>query len=169
MNDAETPPTPRQVAEAVLLDPGRRSKLLGFAASRFGIGRTDAEDLLQETALGLLRQRGYVRHPDGFIFTAFRARCARFMEARRRRLEVLRTRMPQDEAIPHPSGPGRMDREIALREALNGISSSCRRLLSAYYVEGRSLNEASEGMTLSYSVVSRRISRCLERLRACLN
>ncbi len=169
MNDAETPPTPRQVAEAVLLDPGRRSKLLGFAASRFGIDRTDAEDLLQETALVLLRQRGYVRHPDGFVFIAFRARCARFLEARRRRLELYRAGTPQDEAIPHPWGPARIDREIALREALNGISSSCRRLLSAHYVEGQSLNEAARGLTLSYSVVSKRISRCLERLRAWLN
>lgn len=169
MRDAETPPTPRQIAEGVLLDPGRRSRLIGFAASRFGIERTDAEDLLQEMALELLRQRGYVRHPDGFVFAAFRARCARFMETRRRRLERLRSRMPQDEAIPDPRGPERMDRDVALREALNGISSSCRRLLCAYYIEGQSLNETAEGLTLSYSVVSRRISRCLERLRACLN
>lgn len=169
MNDAEAPPTPRQVAEAVLFDMANRSKLLGFAASRFGIERVDAEDLLQETALGLLRHRGSVLHPDGFVFAAFRTRCARFAEARRLHRRRLRAQISEDDEIPHPSGPERTDRGVALREALNGISSSCRRLLCAYYIEGQSLNETAEELTLPCAVVSRRVSRCLERLRACLN
>jgi RNA polymerase sigma factor (sigma-70 family) len=169
MSDADPPPTPREVAEAVLFDPRQRSKLLRYAGTRFGIETADAEDLLQETALGLLRQRGSVRNPDGFAFATFRARCTRFVESRRLRRERLRPQTEEDESIPHEAVPEKIDRQVALREALNGISSSCRRLLSAYYIEGQSLNEAAQGLTLPYAIVSRRINRCLERLRACLN
>lgn len=167
MTDA--PRTPGQVAEAVLRDADQRSRLIHYAGSRFGIPIVDAEDLLQETALGLLRQRGYVRDPAGFVFAAFRSRCAVFAQVRRRSRERFRPGEEADGSIPSPIGTDRIDRRIALREALRGVSSACRRLLCAYYMEGLTLNEAAEGMTLTYGVVSRRISRCLERLRACLN
>ena len=167
MSDREAPRTPGEVAESVLFDSGRRSKLVGYAGSRFGIQEADAEDLLQDTALALLRQRGYVRNPDGYVFSAFRASCARFARARRSRAERF-AGAPQDETAAAPPAPD-PDRRLALQEALSGISSSCRRLLSAYYVEGLTLTEAAEGLTLAYAVVSRRISRCLQRLRACLN
>jgi RNA polymerase sigma factor (sigma-70 family) len=167
MSDREAPRTPGEVAESVLFDANRRSKLVGYAGSRFGIQEADAEDLLQDTALALLRQRGAVRNPDGYVFAAFRASCARFARARRGRAEHF-AEGPADEAAgAAPSADP--DRRLALQEALHGISSSCRRLLSAYYVEGLTLTEAAHGFTLAYAVVSRRISRCLQRLRACLN
>lgn len=75
---ADAPPTPRQVAEAVLLDENQRRRLFAYAGSRFGISREDSEDILQDTALELLRCRSSVRSPEGFVFAIFRARCARF-------------------------------------------------------------------------------------------
>jgi RNA polymerase sigma factor (sigma-70 family) len=169
MSDAEAPPTPRQVAEAVLFDARQRSKLVSYASARFGIGVADAEDLLQDTALELLRQRGYVRSPDGFVFAAFRARCGRFAETRRRRGETFSQGLDGFDALPNAAGAESVDRRLSLQEALNVISSACRRLLSAHYIEGQSLNETAETLTSTYSVVSRRINRCLQRLRACLN
>jgi RNA polymerase sigma factor (sigma-70 family) len=169
LNDASAPRTPRQVAEEVLLDPQRRAKLMRYAQTRFGIGVSDAEDILQETALRLLRQRGLVHKPDGFFFASFRASCARFLDARRSSFTRLRGTVGEDESIPDPCGSDEIDRQLALRQALGGISVTCRRLLSAYYAEGLSLSEAAAGFTLTYAVVSQRIHRCLKRLRACLN
>lgn len=166
---AQTPPTTRQLAESVLLDAPQRAKLLAYAGSRFGIGAADAEDLLQDTLLELLRKRVHVRNPEGFIFTMFRACCVRHLEASRLIREVFSQEAAPPEALPHPTGTERMDRRIALRQALGGISSACRRLLCAFYIEGRSLREAADTLDATQFGVSKTINRCLRRLRQCLN
>ena len=163
---AEAPPTTGQIAEAVLLDPERRRKLFTYASSRFGIDKDDAEDLLQETALELLRYRSLVRSPEGFVFTVFRTRCARFSGARRVSHSVLSEE--SDLASAPQAEPEVIDRQLALREAFSEISASCRRILSAYYVEGQSLREAAQTMSLAYSSVAKTLSRCLRKLRECL-
>ena len=164
---AHAPPPTRQIAEAILLDRTRRSKLFAFARSRFGIGSDDAEDLLQETAFELLRHRGYVHSPDGFVFTVFRARCARFVRGAQNHRQVFEDEAEEIDARD-PRLPDGVDRRLALREALAEISASCRRLLAAYYIEGRSLREAARVMSLQYSSVAKTISRCLKKLRRCL-
>jgi RNA polymerase sigma factor (sigma-70 family) len=166
---AQTPPTAPQVAGALLLDASQRRKLLGYARSRFGIGAEDAEDLLQDTLLELLRKRVQVRSPEGFIFTMFRACCVRHLEASRLTREVFSQEAVPPEALPHPAGPEGMDRRVALRQALEGISSACRRLLCAFYIEGRSLREAADTLDATQFGVSKTINRCLRRLRQCLN
>lgn len=164
---ANAPPPTRQIAEAILLDRARRSKLFAFARTRFGIGSNDAEDLLQETAFELLRHRGYVRSPDGFVFAVFRARCARFVRGAQSHRQMF-AGGPCDAEACDPSLPEGVDRHVALREALSEISPSCRRLLAAYYIEGRSLREAARVVSLQYSSVAKTISRCLKKLRKCL-
>jgi RNA polymerase sigma factor (sigma-70 family) len=164
----EAPPTTRAIAVAVLADPGQRSRLLAYARDRFGIGSDDAQDLLQDTALELLRQQSHIESPQGFVFALFRSRCWRFVERRRRGLEVFVARPQACEASPAPGGAGELDRRLALREALNGISSSCRRLLAAYYVEGQTLTETARVMELASSGVFKTINRCLQRLRRCI-
>jgi RNA polymerase sigma factor (sigma-70 family) len=165
---ADAPPPTRQIAEAILLDRARRGRLFAFARTRFGIGADDAEDLLQETAFELLRHRGYVRSPDGFVFAVFRARCARFVNGARLRRQVFAGGSSEAETCDDHCLPEGVDRELALREALGEISASCRRLLAAYYLEGRSLREAARVVSLQYSSVAKTISRCLKKLRKCL-
>jgi RNA polymerase sigma factor (sigma-70 family) len=163
---ANAPPSAQQIAEA-LLDQSSRKKLSAYARSRFGIGSDDAEDVLQETAAELLRFRGYVRSPEGFVFTVFRARCVRYANARRLRRGVF-----DDDQVACEGSvaarPESIDRQVALRQAFNEISSSCRRLLTIYYVEGHSLREAARLVSLQYSSVAKTISRCIKRLRECL-
>lgn len=48
------------------------------------------------------------------------------------------------------------------------LSSSCQRLLCAYYVEGRSLREAARLVSLQYSSVAKTISRCVKKLPVCI-
>ena len=165
---AEAPPTTGQIAEAVLLDPERRRKLYRYACVQFGINEQDAEDLLQETALELLRYRSYVRSPEGFVFTVFRTRCVRFSNTRR--IDHTRFSQPSDEAVdvPQPEPDSLLDVQVALREALSEISSKCRQLIHAYYMEGQSLKEAARTVCLADSSVARTISRCLQKLRECM-
>jgi len=167
--ETQAPPTTRQVAEAVFLDPEQRKRLFSYAWSRFEIGPEDAQDLLQETALELLRQRSLVQSPNGFVFNVFHLRCCRFLKRSQAHREIFAGGEAIAETTPCPFGPEKMDRQVALRQALAEISASCRKLLLAYYVEGRSLREAAETTAVAYSGIWKTISRCLKRLRKCLD
>jgi RNA polymerase sigma factor (sigma-70 family) len=165
----ETPSVARSVVETVLLDPAERSRLIGYARLRFGIDRDNAEDLLQETALEVLRQRSLVRSPKGFVFTIFHARCSRLL--RRHAADRLLFRPSEPETTPNASGSPAseaIDSRLALQKALDEISAGCRKLLFAYYFEGRSLREAADATSRAYSGVWRTIDRCLKKLRQCL-
>ena len=151
---------------SVLLDARERGRLVAYAKSRFGICEDDAEDILQDTALDLLRQRKHVASPRIRIRGFSEPLHLNFRKAASPRGSVGARRLRDDGA----SGELRIVAgQIALREALGGISSSCRRLLAAHYMEGQSLKEAAELLMLTYSNVSKTINRCLRRLRQCLN
>ena len=156
-----------RIAEAILLDQGRRRQLLAYAYSRFGIDGSDAEDLLQETVLELLRCQTSIRRPEGFVFAVFRSRCVRFVAG-----QIAAHGVFSDNEAPMVEPPSQgaveTDERFALQEALDTISVACRRLLRAYYVEGQSLREAAHTVSLAYSSVAKTISRCLRRLRQCL-
>jgi RNA polymerase sigma factor (sigma-70 family) len=166
---APTPPTAPQLVEAVLLDASQRRRLLAYARSRFGIATADAEDLLQDTLLELLRKRQHIRSPEGFVFTLFRDCCARHVAAGRRSGQIFSREAAPPETPPQPAGPEGIERRVALRQALGGISSVCRRLICAFYIEGRSLREVAETLAATEFGVSKTINRCLRRLRQCLN
>jgi RNA polymerase sigma factor (sigma-70 family) len=167
---AESPPTTWQVAENFLLNPKEQGKLVSYARERFGIGADDAQDLVQETALELLRQQTRVESPQGFIFAVFRSRCCRFLEACRRGREVFAPQPDREEFAEDSSGPDPgTERNLALREALRVVSSSCRRLLAAYYVEGKTLVETARRLEMATTGVSKTFNRCLQRLRRCLS
>jgi RNA polymerase sigma factor (sigma-70 family) len=169
MSEADSARSSREVVEAVFMDPASRSRLLGYAMSRFGIPADDAEDLLQETALELLRQRVQVRRPAGFVFSVFHVRCCRYVEIQRARGRVMdRAPCPAD-APSAGSATDRLEHQVAVRQAMRTISVPCRKILRAYYVEGLSLQETGRAIALAYSGVWKTINRCLRRLRQCLH
>ena len=160
--------TSHEVAQAVVLDAEQRSKLVAYARARFGIAPEDAEDLLQETALELLRQKTIVRSPLGFTFRVFHRRCCRFIRLRQADRQVFVTVEQPVETACDAAPPETADRQLTLRQVLETVSSSCRRILLAYYMEGRSLKETAEAIPTPYPGVWNTINRCLRRLRACL-
>jgi len=167
--ELETPSPARWVVEAVLLDPNERSKLIRYARVRFGIDSDAAEDLLQETALDLLRQQSLVRSPKGFVFTVFRVRCSRLLRKNVADRRVFAPAEPETpRGVSESSDPQAIDSRLALREALEEVSAGCRKLLRAYYFEGRSLREAADVTARAYSGVWKTIDRCLKKLRQCL-
>jgi RNA polymerase sigma factor (sigma-70 family) len=166
---AQTPPTAPQVAGSLQLDASQRKKLLGYARARFGIGPEDAEDLLQDTLLQLLQQRDRVTSPAGFVFTVFRLGCTRYLAECRAAKAVFDAQSESPVSTPHPFGVEGTERRVTLRQALGGISSTCRRLLCAFYIEGRTLRDTADTLAVAESGVSKTINRCLRRLRACLS
>jgi RNA polymerase sigma factor (sigma-70 family) len=165
----EAPQTTRQVVETVLLDPHERHKLVAFAYARFGIGQQDSEDLLQDTALELLRQRHYVHSPQGYIFRVFRMRCVRFFRDRKASGVTVEIKETLLDPASHPEELEKSDKKLAVRQALCRISSVCRKLLASHYIEGKSLQETATDLARAASGVGNTISRCLKSLRACLN
>ena len=61
-----------------------------------------------------------------------------------------------------------LDQRVFLRQAIQLLSPTCRRLIKARYIEGHSLKDSADRMPLAYSGITKTISRCLKRLRACL-
>ena len=168
MESGVSAPGSHEIAQAVLLDSEQRSRLVAYARSRFGIESDDAQDLLQETALELLRQRTAVRSPRGFTFKVFHLRCCRFIQARRAQRRVFAAAEGPPETACDTTALETAHRRLELRELLETISSACRKILLTYYVEGRSLQETARAIPLPYSGVWNRINGCLRRLRACL-
>ena len=162
----EPPQTAAQVAETVLQDPRERKRLTAFALSRYGIRYEDAQDLLQDTAVELLRQRKQIHSPRGFVFSAFRRCCNKFILR-------LRTRghfqpLTETDNVAGESNHDRLDLAIAVREGLGAVSLACRKILTAHYILGGSLRETAASSSFAYSGLPTLISRCLRRLRACL-
>jgi RNA polymerase sigma factor (sigma-70 family) len=168
MESELSPLTSHEVAQAVVLDGEQRSKLIAYARARFGLKPEDAEDLLQETALELLRQQTIVRSPLGFTFRVFHRRCCRFIRLRQADRQVFVSVEEPVETACDAAPLEAADRQITLRRVLETVSSSCRRILLAYYMEGRSLKETAQAIPTPYPAVWNTISRCLRRLRACL-
>jgi len=167
--ELEKPLLGRTAVEGVLADPAQRSRLVAYARSRFGIDTDAAEDLLQETALEVLRQRSLVSRPRGFIFTVFHARCCRFLRNQQARYRVFdRGDFVTVEEAPSAEASETIDSRLTVEQALEEISAGCRKLLLAYYVEGQSLREAANVTALAYSGVWKTITRCLQKLRRCL-
>lgn len=163
---ADAPPTSGQVAEAVLLDQSRRGKLLAYAFTRFGISTQDGEDLFQDSAVELLKYKGNIRSPEGFLFTVFHAQCARFSQMRGR--EGKGAPAGESDGADAFAALDQLYRQISLRELLGIVSPSCRRILEAYYGQGQTLREAAKTLSLAYSGIGKTISRCLQKLRECL-
>lgn len=146
------------VAEELAVDSRQHRRLRAYALKRFGIPAEDAEDLLQETMLELLRA-GSVLRPQGFVFRLFHTRCCRYVE----RCVRQRTPLPPPAASPLP-----VELDLALRQGFSELTASCRGLLTAYYIEGQSLKSTASRMALAHSGVWKLINRCLKRLRSCL-
>jgi len=168
MESEVSSPTSREIAQAVVLDCEQRSRLIAFARARFGIDSDDAQDLLQETALELLRLRTAVRSPHGFTFRVFQRRCSRFIRMSQSRRQVFDSVGEPDEAACDSDAIDTADRRLTVKRVLETISSPCRKILLAYYIEGRSLKETAQAIPLPYAGVWNTIGRCLRRLRACL-
>ena len=154
-----------EVAEFLVLDQKLVRKLVALARARFGIDETDAEDLVQETALEIARSASLISSPEGYAFQVFHNRCSRFLDRRTRRNGVL---APGSDWTAVPMVEQRVDERILVRTAFARISATCRTLLTSYYVEGASLRETAARTGHSPKQVWKRLSQCLKKLKEAI-
>jgi len=156
----------RDVAEFLLTDVEHRTRFVTYARVRFGIGPEDAEDLLQETVLELIRVERAIHSPTGLAFQIFHRRCCRHLtRSRRARHAPLNEQSPEMETVPEVD---RADGLVLLRQGFEKISVACRQLLTAYYLEGKSIKETADEMSLASSGIWTLVNRCIQKLRVCL-
>jgi DNA-directed RNA polymerase specialized sigma24 family protein len=153
------------VAEQLLLDAREIARLTRLARLQFGIGADDVLDLLQETALDVVREPAGIRHPRAYVTRVFYIQCCQFV----RRAVRRRTRL-SDAAMPDVAAPGGAATEdlLALRQALGRISPGCRGLLMAHYMEGKGFGEAAREFGFSDKQAWKRFNACLRKLRSAL-
>lgn len=168
MHDKAIPSPPGSgpdVAEEVLRDPRELARLMRMARLQFGIGADDAQDLVQETALDVVRERAGIRHPRAYVTRVFYMQCCQYV----RRAVRSRSRLAEGE-LPDVVAPEGLaaDDLIALRQALGRISPGCRGLLMAHYMEGKSFGEAAREFGFSEKQAWKRFNACLGKLRLSL-
>lgn len=151
-----------EVAEFLVLDRKLVRKLVALARSRFGIDETDAEDLVQETALEIARSPALIASPEDYAFQVFHNRCSRFLERRVRRNAMFV--QPRDWDAT-PAADEKLDEKAIVRAGFARISATCRGLLTSYYVEGASLKETAARSGHSPKQVWKRLNACLKKLK----
>ena len=154
-----------EVAERLLLDPREVGRLMRMARLQFGIGREDAQDLLQETALDVARERAGIRHPRAFVTRVFYMQCCQYVRRAVRSRSRLVEGNLRDVASPDALAA---DDLLGLRQALGRISPGCRGLLMAHYMEGKGFGEAAAEFGFSEKQAWKRFNACLRKLRLSL-
>src|SRR5271169_2338457 len=151
-----------EVAEQLLLNPREIGRLMRLADLQFGIGHDDAQDLLQEAALDIVREKKNIKSPRGYVTRVFYMQCCQYVRraVRRRahegRLAAFDVAAP--DALP-------ADERLALEEAMERISPGCRGLLMAHYIEGKGFGEAAIEFGFSEKQAWKRFDACLRKLR----
>jgi len=163
--EIKAPHSGLDVAEQLLLDRRELARLMRMARLQFGIGAEDAQDLLQETALDVVRERAGIRHPRAYVTRVFYMQCCQFV----RRAVRSRSRVSEEELpdVTAPEGLAAVDL-IALRQALGRISPGCRGLLMAHYMDGKGFSEAAGEFGFSEKQAWKRFNACLRMLRLSL-
>ena len=130
-----------------------------------------AEDVAQDTLIGVLRGVGKLREDDPFRAWFFRvlANTAKNHQRSRRRRDAHEQRARHR---PPPATPAaRVERaeDVALvRRHLEGLSPKLRHALALRYLEGLSLLEVAEALGVPRKTASSRIKRGVEALRDSL-
>jgi RNA polymerase sigma factor (sigma-70 family) len=154
-----------EVAEQLLLDRREIARLMRLARLQFGIGSDDAQDLLQETALDVVREQAGIRHPRAYVTRVFYMQCCQYVRRAVRRRAHERRFTALDVAAPAALPT---DERLALEEALRRISPGCRGLLMAHYMEGKGFGEAAIQFGFSEKQAWKRFNACLRKLRMSL-
>ncbi len=134
-------------------------KIYRYAYFKMG-NRTVAEDITQETFLRFISKYNNIHDYDmRFLYTIARNLC--IDEYRRVKPEPL----PEEEGEWAVSPGETPEDRLAVREALNKLSSEDRELLLLRYVNDESVGTIAKTLKISRFAVYRRIKAAEERLR----
>jgi RNA polymerase sigma-70 factor (ECF subfamily) len=160
----EAPTDPSQAARSLFEEHGEAIYRFASVLLRH---HQDAEDVVQETFLKLLRHLsggGSTENIRGWLFTVA-AHAAR--DRQRRRLRWIPWASAHDPGVAPPSLPDENGRLRSVRDALRRLSSRDR-LLLALRAEGLSYREIAAAAGIRPSSVGRLLARAVTRWsRAC--
>ncbi len=168
--DAKTPEVRREttgplLAERLAGDRERQNLLFAYGFVRFQFSRDDLQEAMQETIVELMQMERPVSNPEALVQKIFHVRCLRLLSRRTAKTEPE----SMEDEPPCPINPSRrIHQHLLVKQGFARISRFCREILISHYIEGNSLRETAERVGRAYSGVSKLISRCLRRLKECL-
>ncbi len=156
----------------------RYERLVYTIPLRYGLSRTEADDVFQTVWLRLLEHLPTLRQPErvaAWLVTTARRECW----DRRRRAEHKRTDAVPPEALPESRWVDelspeeivlRYERQQAIRRAVDRLEERCRRLLRLLYYEPRkpSYAEIAARLQIPVGSIGPTRARCLQKLRKLL-
>lgn len=130
--------------------------------AHFRIPPQDAEDLVQDAVIGLLRKRDQVRDPELWLLGAVRKECLMYWRTHRRRLEQAL----DDVAFFLEDEPAQERRMLTddLNRAIQTLRPRCQSLLKLRYRLGFATHEVAASLGCTLSSIDNITRRCLATL-----
>lgn len=145
-----------------------------LAERAFRIPAQDVDDVLQQAAVDfLLHARRGARASAGLMIVITRRRCLDFWRTRySRKREVALDELRDDEpACPDESDfpdAGSLAEGARLARTWPSLSDNCRHVLARRFWQNQRTADLADRMGYKRDTLKRMISRCLGRLRRCL-
>jgi RNA polymerase sigma factor (sigma-70 family) len=136
-----------------------------IAANGFRIPASDREDVVQEALLDFCQFRRDRPATAGLLVRILQRRCQDYWRKTRRSQEVSLEDLPE---IPAHEPDEEMFDGLKLVVAWRLISSDCRRILANRFWKRERTRAVAARSGKSYEAVKRFVSRCLARLRQCV-
>jgi RNA polymerase sigma-70 factor (ECF subfamily) len=138
-----------------------------LAAASFWALRSEWKDLHQETIRRLIESLHAGRYDDAFDFKAYTQGVARktALKALTRRLHTppkAEEDEALDQAVSEEPEESRVVQQQLARQVLELATDDCRRLIVAYFLEGRAYEEIAAERDVPIGTVKSRLFRCLE-------
>lgn len=138
-------------------------RLIAVGIRRFRLPREEAEEALQVASANVARVEGSVREFDHYLYISY-IRTAGKIASRR----SARSEFPLDGTPPAAVSQPLVIESIAVWRALRSLSHLCQALLTRWGCEGVSAREAAREIGVSEKTVSKRLHRCIDRMRVAL-
>ena len=150
----------------------RYQRLVASVAWRYGVGRTEIEDVVSEVFVKAYQNLHRFRPEHAFSTWLYRLAVNQVIDRMRRaRKEQARTEMPADLPDPRPSAGENLisgERSAAVRAALAELRPHYRDVLFLTYVEGLKVDEVARTLALPQGTVKTRLMRGREAMRRAL-
>lgn len=133
-------------------------------------GRTEAEDVVQESFLALWRQAERLeagRNIRGYLMTIVQNKAIDRLRQRKRRKEINLETANEVASESDPAVEAELGSERSrVRQALAALSSEQRSVLEATYFGGFTMNEAAQRLRVPLGTVKSRLRLALAHLKA---
>jgi RNA polymerase sigma-70 factor (ECF subfamily) len=124
----------------------------------------DAEDVVQEVFLQLVRRRGYpIQNLKAYLLTAARHQACSTLRRRQREAGD-----PSEDEAPWPGSAGGLSDRMAVRQALEALPPEQQEVVRLKVYEQLTFAEISRSVRASVNTVASRYRYALEKLRKAL-